>query len=105
MSDAARKLTYTFPEAAEAIGIAISTLYQYADAGVIPSFRIGTRRLIGVAALEQWVSDRSTASLQPARPNRRGVTTPDPSGATTDPPDGSGRQLRPVAGQPRGAHR
>lgn len=51
------KLLYTPEEAALALGISRSSLYLLIGDGRLPSVRLGTRRRITAAALEQFVAD------------------------------------------------
>lgn len=45
-------------EAAEYLGVARSTLHDQVVRGVVPSLKVGTRRLIPKAALDQWVAEQ-----------------------------------------------
>lgn len=47
------RLAYSPSEAAQALGISRARLYQLLDDGTIPSVKLGRRRLIRVAALQQ----------------------------------------------------
>lgn len=49
-----RPLAVSPGEAARLIGLGRTKLYEALTSGVLPSFRIGTRRLIRVADLEAW---------------------------------------------------
>lgn len=42
-------------EAANLAGIGRTKLYEAMNAGVLPSFKIGTRRLIRIAEIEAWL--------------------------------------------------
>ena len=46
---------YSVAEAATTLGISRTTLYELVNAGVIPTFSIGTKTLITVQALEDFV--------------------------------------------------
>ena len=43
-------------EASKLAGIGLTKLYQSISSGALPSFKIGTRRLIRVSSLEAWLS-------------------------------------------------
>ena len=47
-------------EAARLLGIGRTRLYEELGSGAIPSFSLGRRRLIRVAALEAWMVARET---------------------------------------------
>ena len=51
------KLTYSVPEAAEALGISKTNMYQLIKTEGFPVVVIGGRRLIPVKALERWVEE------------------------------------------------
>ena len=46
---------YTVADAATTLGISRTTLYELVNAGVIPTFSIGTKPLITAQALEDFV--------------------------------------------------
>ena len=46
---------YSVAEAAPILGISRTTLYELVNAGVIPTFSIGTKTLITAQALEDFV--------------------------------------------------
>jgi excisionase family DNA binding protein len=48
-------------EAADALSIDRSTLYELLMDGTIPSIKIGRARRIPVSALEQWIADQIAA--------------------------------------------
>ena len=52
------KLGLSVEEAAEAIGIGRSEMYEQIAAGNIETYKVGRRRLIEPAAARQFVSDR-----------------------------------------------
>ncbi len=54
--------------AAEMLGISRAALYPLVIAGVVPSFKVGRRRLVPVARLRDWVADRTDGgrALPPA---------------------------------------
>ncbi|MGC6499972.1 MAG: helix-turn-helix domain-containing protein [Henriciella sp.] len=43
-------------EASKSIGIGLTKLYEAISSGELKSFKIGTRRLIRVSALEAWLA-------------------------------------------------
>ena len=45
-------------EAARLLGIGRTRLYEELGSGAIPSFHLGRRRLIRIAALEAWMAAR-----------------------------------------------
>lgn len=49
-------------DAAKMAGIGRTKLYAALSSGELPSFRIGTRRLIRVSAIEAWLASHETAS-------------------------------------------
>lgn len=51
-------LTLTVADAARVIGLSRSMISELARAGTIPSLRVGSRILVPVKALEQWIEDR-----------------------------------------------
>lgn len=51
----ADRLAVSPAEAATLAGIGRTKLYQAMNAGVLPSFKIGTRRLVRVAEIEAWL--------------------------------------------------
>lgn len=50
------KLSYSIPEAAQALGIGRSKVYEYLGDGSIESFYLGKRRLIHREDLEKFLS-------------------------------------------------
>jgi excisionase family DNA binding protein len=54
------RLALSMSEAAEALGIGRSMIYQLASSGELPSIHIGKRRLIPVHALDEWIRSLST---------------------------------------------
>ena len=46
----------TIPEAAAALRIGRSTLYELLNAGKIPTVRLGTRRFVPAAAVEAFIT-------------------------------------------------
>lgn len=59
------RLTLRVPEAAELLGVPLSTCYQWAAEGRIPTVRVGRVVLIPRKALEAWLERES-------RPGRAG---------------------------------
>ena len=47
--------TYSVAEAATTLGVSRTTLYELVNAGVIPTFSIGTKTLITALGLEDFV--------------------------------------------------
>jgi excisionase family DNA binding protein len=58
----ADKLTYTINEAAYALSIGRSTVYELINTGQLPSFTIGARRLIARSDVEEYVERQSGAA-------------------------------------------
>jgi len=50
-----KKLAVDMPEAAAMISVSTRTLQQYVAAGIIPTKKIGRRRVVTVAALEDFI--------------------------------------------------
>jgi excisionase family DNA binding protein len=53
-----RALAVAPAEAARLLGVSRTRLYEELGSGSIPSFHLGRRRLIRVAALEAWIAAR-----------------------------------------------
>lgn len=49
------ELTYNITEAAEALGVARSTMYQIIHREDFPTLKVGRRRLISRELLAEWV--------------------------------------------------
>jgi len=64
MQDVDLRLTLTVEEAATALGVNPSTVYDYARQNQIPHVRIGKRLIISRAALMNWLNG---ATAQPGR--------------------------------------
>jgi excisionase family DNA binding protein len=60
------RLLLTIPEAAQALGVSRSILYQLVLAGEVASIKIGRSRRVPVVALEKYV----TTQIATARPER-----------------------------------
>lgn len=43
------------------LGLSESTVYELLNTGEIPSFKVGRRRVIPVAAIEKWIADKLEA--------------------------------------------
>ena len=56
------KINYSIPEAAHAAGVGRSTLYEAIAAGALRSSKVGKRRLIPVAALNDWLAGHEVVS-------------------------------------------
>ena len=54
-------------EAARLLGVSRTRLYEELGSGSIPSFHLGRRRLIRIAALEAWMSARELAGAVDAQ--------------------------------------
>lgn len=48
-------------EVARAIGISVTMAYKLVKSGEIPSAKVGTRRIISVNKLREWIDARSEA--------------------------------------------
>jgi len=53
--------TWTVRETAEQLGIATSTVYSYVESGILPSIRLGRRRLIPCAAVNALLKNATDA--------------------------------------------
>lgn len=49
------KLTVTVPEAAKMLGLGLNKMYELVHRADFPTIRVGTRIIIPVEALKQWV--------------------------------------------------
>jgi len=49
------RLSYTIPDAATAIGVSRSLLYQLIGAGEIRTFKVGTRTLVPASELSAFI--------------------------------------------------
>lgn len=57
------RLLLRVPEAAEALGISRSQMYQLVAAGVVPVIRIGRSVRVPIEALRQWVGENTAEAL------------------------------------------
>lgn len=64
------RLAVSPAEGASLAGIGRTKFYQVLNAGVVPSFKIGTRRLVRVAEIEAWLMRLEDA----ARPHHAGIS-------------------------------
>ncbi len=64
------KLLYTPVEAAHALGVSRSTVYELISAGVLPSVQIGSCRRLPVEGLRGYVKDLATSGR--AEPRHEG---------------------------------
>lgn len=53
------KLSYNLPEAAQAIGVGRSTIYEYVKAGRVQTFRLGDRQMIRADDLRAFIDRMS----------------------------------------------
>jgi excisionase family DNA binding protein len=63
-----RSLAVAPAEAAVLVGIGRTKLYQALNAGVLPSFKIGARRLVRVAEIEAWLRRLEDAARRGGAP-------------------------------------
>ena len=61
-----KRLAVSPAEAALLVGIGRTKLYQALNAGLLPSFKIGTRRLVRVAEIKAWLQRLQDAARQDA---------------------------------------
>lgn len=59
-----QKLTYSVTEAAEALGISKSTMYEFIKIQGFPVIKIGNRRLIPIKGLEEWVERTAAQGIR-----------------------------------------
>ena len=55
-------LAVSAPEAARLLGVSKPTIYQYIHQDGFPAFKLGTRTLISVDGLRDWVKKQTEAS-------------------------------------------
>ncbi len=71
MGEAGDRLTYSVAETARILGISRSYCYELVQQGVLPSLRLGRRRLIPRATLERYVGEPlATQPATPCHPDR-----------------------------------
>lgn len=63
MTDNLEPLAVGTTEAARLLGVSRPTLYQLLNRADFPSFRVGSRVLISVAGLQDWI-DRTRKSIK-----------------------------------------
>jgi len=54
------KLTYTVVEAAAALGVSKTVMYQLIRTDGFPVISVGNKRLIPIESFERWVNTRAT---------------------------------------------
>ncbi len=93
----APKLALTPTEAAEALSLSRTTVYELIRNGTLPVVRVGRRMLLPVRALDEWLAVRSAVML----PASASVPLPSPPGGR-----GAGNQEAavslPAGGEARG---
>ena len=57
------KITYSIAEASKVLGISKTNTYKYANEGLLPSIKIGSRILIPIQALEEFVRNETLEKL------------------------------------------
>lgn len=55
-----KRLTYSVPQMAQALGVSKSIAYQLAGRADFPKVKVGNRILIPVVEFEAWVHDEAT---------------------------------------------
>lgn len=53
------KLTYSVPEAAKVLGVSASKMYEVVRIKGFPTIRVGTRLLVSVKGLENWIEEQA----------------------------------------------
>ena len=53
------KYTYSVPEAARALGISESKMYQLVKTEGFPTVHVGRRSLVSIKGLERWVEEQA----------------------------------------------
>ena len=59
-----QKLTYSVVEAAEALGVSKTAMYQIIRTEGFPVIVLGSRRLIPIEGLKRWVEERAASGWQ-----------------------------------------
>jgi len=57
------KAGYSIPEIIEMTGLCRQSIYNQINSGNLRTFKVGRRRLVSPAALNQWVKDRETETV------------------------------------------
>lgn len=65
--DGPERQTLSVPEAARWVGLGINTFQELVLRGDAPSVKLGGRRLVPKAALEQWLRDRTRKTTAEAK--------------------------------------
>ncbi|MGH7691524.1 MAG: helix-turn-helix transcriptional regulator [Candidatus Dormibacteria bacterium] len=58
------EIAISLPEAARRIGISRATIWNLAAAGTLPTIKIGGRRVVRIAVLEQFLLGREQEALR-----------------------------------------
>lgn len=58
------KLTLSVPEAAKALGISKTKMYELARRSDFPSFAVGKRLLVSAPGLVKWVASQAGIEIQ-----------------------------------------
>ena len=56
--------TLDLPELAQRLGVSRSSIYRWADAGIIPTIRLGRRRLVPRVAVDDLLSLRHPSAVR-----------------------------------------
>jgi excisionase family DNA binding protein len=75
------KLLLTPEEAARALGVGRTTLYELLRTGAVTSVRIGGSRRVPTSAVEDYVRSLTTPGVDPARERRLASRVPTPASA------------------------
>lgn len=59
-----KKLTFSIPEAAKALGISSTTMRELARTQGFPAFQVGSRLLVSIKGLEAWVEEQARRGVQ-----------------------------------------
>ena len=57
----------SIPQAAQALSVGRTTIYEEIRAGRLESIKLGKRRLVPVAALTSWINERQSATMSEPR--------------------------------------
>lgn len=63
----AERLTYSVAEAAQALGVARSTMYELIHKEGFPTLKVGSRRLISKELLAEWVRTQAGEQKETAQ--------------------------------------